>query len=125
MPYADKVKQAEYQKRWSRRNKDQVRKVRNELRADGCELCPEKAPCCMAFHHIRRKTKQFCIGDSRHRSEKAIRAEAKKCRVLCHNCHAKVEAGVLKLARSKRIERFQTTFGVSSLAISLRKLPTR
>jgi deoxycytidylate deaminase len=56
---------------------------------------------CMAalqFHHVAPETKQFSLGRKGvARSLEKARAEARKCVLLCANCHAEVEAGVLGL----------------------------
>jgi transposase len=52
----------------------------------------------LQFHHLRREDKAF--GVSRQgvtRSLAAAREEARKCVLLCANCHAMVEAGLLPL----------------------------
>lgn len=43
------------------------------------------------FHHIDPFTKKFQLGTARHRSLKALEAEAKKCKLLCANCHIELE----------------------------------
>jgi hypothetical protein len=56
---------------------------------------------CMAalqFHHLRPEEKRFSLGrQGVARSLEKARAEANKCVLLCANCHAEVEAGVLRL----------------------------
>ena len=56
---------------------------------------------CMAalqFHHVDPETKQFSLGRRGvARSLDKARTEARKCVLLCANCHAEVEAGVLGL----------------------------
>jgi ribosomal protein L30E len=54
------------------------------------------------FHHIDPATKSF--GLARRgitRSLERVRAEAAKCVLLCSNCHAEVEAGLVALTLSR------------------------
>lgn len=97
---------AEAQRRWRARHPDRaiktrlnhpqfvkraaLRKVREE---SGCLVCGEKDGRCLAFHHRIPTEKSFSIGQAvnRHTLEELL-AEAAKCDVLCHNCHAKEHA---------------------------------
>ena len=50
----------------------------------------------LQFHHRERVAKAFALSDQGvTRSLSAARAEARKCVLLCANCHALVEAGLL------------------------------
>ena len=52
----------------------------------------------LQFHHLDPATKQFELGrEGLTRSLARARAEAQKCVLLCANCHAMVEAGVIDL----------------------------
>lgn len=64
----------------------------------GCQLCPENTPCCLDFHH-HNNDKEFEIADGLARGLCLARLlkEAKKCTVLCANCHRKVHGGILDL----------------------------
>lgn len=58
-----------------------------------CELCPETHPAALDFHHKDPSTKLFTIAAG-HRTvynKEKILAEIAKCRVLCANCHRKLE----------------------------------
>lgn len=47
------------------------------------------------FHHLDPREKRFQLSFAGlTRSIDAMRAEARKCVLLCSNCHAEVEAGV-------------------------------
>lgn len=78
--------------RWRRRVKERL------VRAAGgaCAVCGyDKHPSALEFHHLDPSTKSF--GLSAHhvtRSYEELLVEAKKCVLLCANCHAEVEAGV-------------------------------
>ena len=79
---------------------DRRRRIKEILVAEaggGCRLCGFDAYIgALQFHHREPSAKAFSL--SRHgvtRSLAAARAEASKCVLLCANCHAMVEAGLL------------------------------
>jgi transposase-like protein len=81
---------------------DRRRRVKEMLVAEfggACRLCGfARYPGALQFHHIDASTKRFQIGGrGLTRSLKILREEAKKCVLLCANCHAMVEAGVATL----------------------------
>lgn len=52
----------------------------------------------LAFHHLDPTTKLTGLAQKGTAlSIKRLREEAKKCVLLCHNCHAEVEAGLAEL----------------------------
>lgn len=61
-----------------------------------CVLCGySRCYRALEFHHLDPKTKEFQLAHrGRTRSIAKLRAEARKCILLCSNCHAEVEAGV-------------------------------
>jgi hypothetical protein len=79
------------------------RKTKETLVAEAggrCALCGfDLHPSALQFHHLDPAEKEFAI--SRKGVTIAIersRAEARKCQLLCANCHALVEAGVLSVS---------------------------
>jgi transposase len=64
-----------------------------------CELCGyDRSPVALQFHHVEPEHKEFGIADfGVARSLEAALAEARKCVLLCANCHAEVEAGLATL----------------------------
>ena len=62
-----------------------------------CVLCGyNRHPGALQFHHRDRAEKQFQLGSGGlTRSLAALREEARKCVLLCANCHAEVEAGLV------------------------------
>jgi hypothetical protein len=61
-----------------------------------CASCGYRA-CIgvLQFHHVDPATKRFHLGrEGVSRSLEAARAEARKCVLLCANCHVEVELGV-------------------------------
>ena len=65
----------------------------------GCALCGyDRCVAALQFHHVDPSTKRFGLG-SRGLAQALdkLREEARKCVLLCANCHAEVEAGVAEL----------------------------
>jgi hypothetical protein len=71
----------------------------SEAKSGGCILCGEEEPCCLSFHHRDPAAKEFSIGNAYARciSLTRLAAELAKCVCLCHNCHAKLHAGIVCL----------------------------
>lgn len=68
----------------------------NEHRCAYCGLVDDQV--VYDFHHIDPSTKSFGIGNgSTTRSKQAYADEAKKCIMLCANCHRKVEKGLISV----------------------------
>jgi hypothetical protein len=65
-----------------------------------CRICGfEQYVGALQFHHVDPATKAFALGRRGvTRSLARAREEARKCVLLCANCHAMVEAGLLDLA---------------------------
>jgi hypothetical protein len=64
-----------------------------------CRLCGyDRYAGALEFHHLDPEEKSFGLSvRGITRSLEALRAEARKCVLLCSNCHAEVEAGVASL----------------------------
>ena len=64
-----------------------------------CSLCGyDRCAAALHFHHIEPAAKAFTInGQGTTRALNSLRTEARKCTLLCANCHAEVEAGVTAL----------------------------
>jgi len=64
-----------------------------------CSLCGfDEHPAALQFHHRDPSTKGFHLSNGgRTLGIGRMRAEARKCALLCANCHALVEAGVKKV----------------------------
>ncbi|MFL5854900.1 MAG: hypothetical protein ACJ77G_20800 [Solirubrobacteraceae bacterium] len=76
------------------------RKVRAILLGEAggrCALCGYGG-CTLNlhFHHVDPATKSFPVNAMRGKGLEALRAEARKCVLLCANCHGEVEAGVVR-----------------------------
>jgi transposase len=64
-----------------------------------CRLCGyDRCVAALEFHHLDPATKEFTLARRGARSIDALRAEIRKCVLLCSNCHAEVEAGFVHLS---------------------------
>jgi Helix-turn-helix domain/Homeodomain-like domain len=93
--------------RCSRCRSEQVSKQRRRLKlvlveeAGGrCQLCGyDRWPGALHFHHVEPGEKVFALSqEGSYRSLARARAEARKCALLCANCHAEVEGGFRTLS---------------------------
>jgi helix-turn-helix protein len=78
------------------------RRVKEILVADAggaCRLCGyDRSVAALHFHHVDPEQKSFGLAlRGVARSLERCRAEARKCVLLCANCHAEVEAGLARL----------------------------
>jgi hypothetical protein len=82
------------------------RKVKEILVSEAggsCRLCGySRALAALHFHHLNPDEKRFGMGrEGVTRSLAAMREEAQKCVLLCANCHAEVEAGIVGLEQAQ------------------------
>ena len=78
------------------------RKVKATLVAEAggcCALCGyDRCFAALSFHHLDPSQKRLHVSaDGRCLAMETLRAEARKCVLLCANCHAEVESGTAKL----------------------------
>lgn len=64
-----------------------------------CRICGySRCQRALQFHHLDPATKKFHLGQGgAARSMARSRAEARKCVLLCANCHSEVEAGLVEM----------------------------
>lgn len=61
-----------------------------------CCKCGEKERCCLDFHHINPKEKEYQIARIiKTHSKETIEKEVSKCIVVCSNCHRKIHASLM------------------------------
>lgn len=53
------------------------------------------------FHHVDPASKSFNMTMASGKSEAAYLAEAKKCVLVCANCHGEIEAGLIESPPAK------------------------
>jgi hypothetical protein len=65
-----------------------------------CQACGyNKSMRALHFHHLDPSQKKFGLAAKRFsRTLEALREEAKKCVLLCANCHAEAEDGTLDIS---------------------------
>ena len=82
----------------AKHRKDKKQKLVDML-GGKCTICGySKYVGSLDFHHLDRKTKEFGIASKGNTNSWAkVVAEAKKCVLLCKNCHGEVEAGLAKI----------------------------
>jgi transposase len=78
------------------------RRVKQILVAEAggsCRMCGySRCLAALHFHHLDPGTKRFAMGrDGVTRSLAEMREEAGGCVLLCANCHAEVEAGIVRI----------------------------
>lgn len=66
---------------------------------DRCRLCGyDRYPGALHFHHLDPALKEFALAKrGLTKSIARLREEASKCVLLCSNCHAEVEGGIVSL----------------------------
>lgn len=70
------------------RRRDKRKTVLVENFGDKCHDCGGTFPhCCYDFHHINPEEKKFEIAPRLDGNLNTIMEEAKKCVMLCSNCH--------------------------------------
>ncbi|HEX5852880.1 MAG TPA: hypothetical protein VFY36_07300 [Solirubrobacteraceae bacterium] len=65
-----------------------------------CRLCGyDRCHGALEFHHLDPSVKQFGVAEKgMARSIERLRAEVRKCVLLCSNCHAEVENGISSIS---------------------------
>jgi hypothetical protein len=81
-----------------------VKQILVDEAGGSCRLCGyDRCVAALQFHHLDRTDKRFGLASQGvTRGIRAARAEARKCVLLCANCHAEVEAGIQELEEAPR-----------------------
>jgi hypothetical protein len=89
----------------TRRRRSVKRKLVEEA-GGRCMVCSySRCQQALQFHHLDPGSKEFHLGQQgQSRSLARSRAEARKCVLLCANCHAEVEAGFIELSVDSKME---------------------
>lgn len=84
--------------RW-RKHRRRLKALLIEEAGGRCIICGyDRQPRALAFHHVDPAQKGFALSQKGVTlSLQALRAEARKCVLLCSNCHAEVEDGFVVL----------------------------
>lgn len=95
-------KGSEKVKLWRKRTKDKL----VEALGGKCRVCSYmKSTQALSLHHVDPSVKEFGFGAIRAtpKSWEKILTEAKKCVLLCSNCHAEVHEGSLDISKLELI----------------------
>jgi hypothetical protein len=81
-----------------------VKQILVDEAGGSCRLCGYgRCAAALQFHHLDPTAKRFGLASAGFtRSIRAAREEARKCVLLCANCHAEVEAGVRSVEEAPR-----------------------
>jgi hypothetical protein len=81
------------------RRRRQIKAILVEESGGRCVICGyDRYSGALHFHHVDPSRKAFAIARKGHtRSLDRAREEAKKCVLVCANCHAEIEGGVATL----------------------------
>ena len=62
-----------------------------------CKICNyDKYIGALEFHHLDPSKKSFSLSNSGTKNYETMLNEAKKCILVCANCHRELEAGLIK-----------------------------
>lgn len=88
------------------RRRRKVKRLLVEEAGGACRLCGyDRCAAALEFHHLAPAEKRFSLSHRGvARALATARAEASRCVLLCANCHAEVEAGVLRIAEPLRAD---------------------
>ena len=76
----------------SKKRRDRLRERLLKLMGGRCSACGERQIAVLQFHHKNKKLKSFPLDRGNlHRPIKDLVKEARKCTILCANCHILVE----------------------------------
>jgi hypothetical protein len=78
------------------RRHQRVRRILIEEAGGRCAVCGyDRCVVSLHFHHVDPGSKSFTVNTSQGRSLAAFRVEAKKCVLVCANCHGEIEIGLI------------------------------
>jgi cytochrome c553 len=78
------------------RRKRKVKQVLVEEAGGRCRVCGyDRCIGNLVFHHVDPGAKRFGLDTSSGKSLAAFREEARKCVLVCANCHGEIEAGLI------------------------------
>ena len=61
-----------------------------------CQICGyNKSIAALEFHHLNPKEKEYQLSSGNCRSIQEDLEEAKKCILVCSNCHKEIHAGLI------------------------------
>jgi hypothetical protein len=79
------------------RRKQKLKRILVDEAGGCCAVCGyDRCMVNLTFHHVDPAMKSFAMSMAVGRSIAAFRAEAKKCVLVCANCHGEIEAGLIE-----------------------------
>lgn len=94
MPYTNPDKKRAYQRVWTKRKKELRKKRLVEQFGGECTLCGyNKYHGALDFHHRDPSQKKFGLGKITRNWDDVV-AEARKCDLVCANCHRELHASM-------------------------------
>jgi hypothetical protein len=79
------------------RRKQKLKRILVEETGGSCCLCGyDRCIVNLGFHHVDPSQKSFAMSMAVGRSIAAFREEARKCVLVCANCHGEIEAGLIQ-----------------------------
>ena len=79
------------------RRLQKVKRTLVEEAGDRCSVCGyDRCIINLHFHHVVPAEKSFSLTVAMGKSLAALREEAKKCVLVCANCHGEIEAGEIE-----------------------------
>jgi hypothetical protein len=79
------------------RRKQKLKRILVDEAGGACVVCGyDRCVVNLTFHHVDPSKKSFAMSMAVGRSIAAFREEAKKCVLVCANCHGEIEAGLLE-----------------------------
>jgi hypothetical protein len=83
------------------RRLQKVKRVLVEEAGGCCAVCGyRRCIVNLHFHHVDPKTKSFALSVASGKGLAKLRAEARKCVLVCANCHGEIESGVISSPRA-------------------------
>lgn len=76
-------------------DKRKKQRLVNALGGKCCICGYDRCLSALEFHHTNPANKKFTIGDNTHRAFEKDLEEAKKCILICANCHREIHAGLI------------------------------
>jgi cytochrome c553 len=74
-----------------------LKRILAEQAGGCCALCGyDRSITNLHFHHVDPSKKSFEINASRGKALAAYQEEARKCVLVCANCHGEIEAGLIE-----------------------------
>jgi hypothetical protein len=79
------------------RRHQKVRRILVSEAGGCCAVCGyDRCRINLHFHHVDPSQKSFPVAAGQGKSLAAYRAEAKKCVLVCANCHGEIESGLIE-----------------------------